>query len=212
MIQYIIADNPDDRVVRRAIYTIGSGGIIAFPTDTNWVLGADVNSKAGVELLYRLKKVSKKHHFSLLCDSISMVNDYAEISNSVFKQIKGKLPGPYTFILPPSRGLPKIIRNYRKDREIGIRIPESLICKKLIESLGRAIISTSITLTTLGMEGEDNEEIFSYQIESSLDHSVPLIIDPGEFQFKGQSSVIDFSKGDIPSVLREGAGDTVSFH
>jgi tRNA threonylcarbamoyl adenosine modification protein (Sua5/YciO/YrdC/YwlC family) len=218
MIYYVVEENPDDRVIEKGVSIIKGGGVIAFPTDSNWVMGADINSKSGVEKLYRIKKVDKKRHLSLICNSISMANRFSQISNSVYRQIKGVVPGAYTFILPPSKSLPRIIRDYKKEKEIGIRIPNSVICTKLIEALDGAIISASITCKTLGFD-DDNSclssseiQLYSYQIEDGLDHLIPLIIDPGEFQLKGESSIIDFSASDIPILIREGAGSLAPFN
>lgn len=217
MISYVISENPDDRVIDRAVSIMRGGGVVAFPTDTNWVLGADINSKAGVESIYKIKKMDRRKHLSLICDSISMADGFSQISTPVYKRIRSLLPGPYTFILLPSNSLPRVIRDYKKEREIGIRIPRSVICAKLVFVLGAPILSSSITCQTLGYEDEgscndsDNQQIFSYQIDERLEYLVPLIIDPGDFVFEGESSVIDFSKGDVPIVLREGAGSVAPF-
>jgi len=212
MIYYVVAENPDDRVIERAVFHMKRGEIVAFPTDTNWVFGADVNSKEGVELLYRLKKADRKHHFSLICDSISMANSFAQISDSVFKQIRGRVPGAYTFILPPTNGLPRRIRDYKKEREIGVRIPDSRICQELVRVLNGPMLSASITAETLGISDSDNEDcIYSYLIEEKFFHNVPLIIDSGEFEPTASSSIIDYSKGDTPLIIREGAGDVTPF-
>lgn len=189
--------------------------IIAFPTDTNWVLATNLLSKKAVDSLYRLKGVDKKKHLSVLCNNISQASRYASISDSCFRRIRSRVPGPYTFIFTPTHEIPRTIKDYRKDNQIGIRIPNSLLCSRLIERYGQAILTTSITPEMLSLEENEDEfaphEIFSYQIEEAFSQ-IEVILDPGEFNSLGGSSVIDFaSDGDHPIVIREGAGDVSSF-
>src|SRR3989339_1142856 len=126
MIHYVISTNPDDRVLKRATYALSEGGLIAFPTDSSWVIAASPMSKVAVERLYKLKNVDHHKHFSLLCNTIAQASRYAFISDAVYKRIRNKLPGPYTFVFTPTNDLPRSIRDYKKEKEIGIRIPASV--------------------------------------------------------------------------------------
>lgn len=213
MIEYIIPENPDDRVLRRASYLLNNNDVICFPTDTNWVLAAAIDSKKGIDLLYKLKGEDQGKHFSIMCSSISQASKYSLISDFAFRKINRKIPGPYTFIFNPSKDLPKAIKSYRKEKQIGIRIPSAIFCKKLLEFHGDALVTTSITSMTLEKKGYSNtygpyeQEIYSYQIEDAFSAEIKMILDPGDFHFIGPSTVVDFSNGDDPSVLRKGAGD-----
>lgn len=215
MIHYIVPENPDDRILARACVALDSDEIIAFPTDTNWVLATNLLSKKAVEALYRLKGVDKKKHLSVLCNNISQASRYAMISDSCFRKIRSKVPGPYTFIFAPTHEIPRAIKDYKKDNQIGIRIPDSMICKRLIERYDQPILTTSITLSMLNIEEQGDEfsphEIYSYQIEEAFPQ-LDVILDPGGFHSLGASSVVDFvTNGDQPIIIREGAGDVSSF-
>lgn len=215
MISYVIAENPDDRILAKACLALDADQVIAFPTDTSWVLAANLFSKKAVESLYRLKGIDKKKHLSVLCNNISQASRFAVISDSCFRRIRSKVPGPYTFIFAPSYEIPRTIKDYRKDNQIGIRIPQSILCSRLIERYEHPILATSITRSMLSIEEDDESfepiQIFSYQIEEAFPQ-LQIILDPGEFHSLGGSSVIDFStNGDSPIVIREGAGDVSSF-
>ena len=211
MIEYIVADNPDERIIRRACEFLRDGKIIVFPTDTNWIFAANLMNKKAVEAIYKIKGSDKKKHLSVICSSISQASKYANISNSAFRLINKAVPGPYTFILTPTREIPRSIKEYKKSREIGIRIPKSKICVKLIEFFDYPIITASLTSDLLKDNGISvyGDEIFSYQIEEAFNYQISMVLDPGEFHIPiNGSTIIDFSnEDDVPKLLREGAGD-----
>ncbi|MBL6990939.1 MAG: threonylcarbamoyl-AMP synthase [Bacteriovoracaceae bacterium] len=218
MIHYVVASNPDDRVFHRAAKILSEGGVISFPTDTSWVLGVSPNSKTSVEKLYKIKHAVNKKHFSVVCNSISQASKYAFISDFAYKKINRVLPGHYTFIFEPTRDLPRAIKQYRKEKQIGIRIPDSMICSGLVETCGHPIVTTSITKNVLEehLDGKQDigftDEIYSYQIEYVFQNIIDMIIDPGEYEIFGVSSVVDFSSNDdIPVVIREGSGELSLF-
>ncbi len=218
MIEYVIAENPDDRIIQKAIQELKAGNVIAFPTDTTWVLAASPHSKPGVEKLYRIKGMDRKKHLSLICDSISMASTYAQISNETFRLIRRLLPGPYTFIFEPTKNLPRIIESYRRDRQIGIRIPESKLAQRIVEFFESPLLATSLSYSML-IEGTDrsdiydpsSEEIYSYMVENAFMGKVEMVIDPGDIVMKGQSTIIDFSDSNVPNIVRKGAGSVIPF-
>jgi len=213
MIRYVVAGNPDERVIVSAVNELREGNVIAFPTDTSWVFAANLLSKKGVDSLYQIREVDRKKHLSIICDSISMASKYAIISNNTYRMINRLVPGAYTFILNPSRDIPRSIRDYKKSKQIGIRIPKSILCQKIIKSSDFPIITTSIPFDgILQLDGESRHDtIYSYQIEEMFGGRINMIIDPDELELLGKSSIIDFSEEDeVPRILREGAGD-VSF-
>ncbi len=217
MIEYIIPENPDDRIINRAIDMMNSGGIICFPTDTNWVFAASTDSKKAIDALYSIKGVEKDKHFSMICNNISEASQYGIIYDGAFKLIRKVLPGPYTLIFEPTKELPRAIRGYRKEKEIGIRIPASILCQRLVQANGKPIITSSVTHDMLaensnGLFLDQDSMIYSYQIEETYGHRLQMIIDPGDFEFHGDSSVINFATDDgIPAVIRAGAGDVSLF-
>ena len=216
MIDYVVATNPDQRVINRALYFLEQGQIIVLPTDTNWVCAADLMNKKAVECLYEIKGLDRKKHLSLICENISQASRYAIISDRVFRMINKAIPGPYTFIFKPTKDIPRSIKDYKKQSEIGIRIPDSIICHRIIKNCHHPIITTSITRDMMPPDNSSEvltEEIFSYQIEEFLGNKVAMIIDPGEYHLpQAGSTIIDFSNElEEPVILREGAGDVSIF-
>lgn len=207
MIEYIIAENPDDRILKKASELLHSGKVICFPTDTNWILACDPHSPRGVELLYRLKGEEKKKHFSLLCDSISRASELAIIDDSAFKIIKRIIPGHYTFIFEATKTSAKFLKATKVDKEIGIRFTPTHFVQELIKTHGDVLMSTNVTHQMLGED--EGSPIYSYMLDDSA-MDISLILDPGEFEFAGQSTIVDFTQG-FPEVIREGAGSISSF-
>ena len=209
MIEYIIAHSPDDRILEKASSILKSGGIVCLPTDTNWILIASPYHKDGIEKLYKIKKENGSKHFSLFCSDISMASDVALIENQAFRMVKKAIPGHYTFIFEATKKIAKIIKATKTDKEIGIRFVPSLLVTKILEKFEDTVISTNIPLSSLGVNPED--EVFSYMIEDcELAHMIDMIIDPGELEFAGASTIISFLN-DIPEVIRDGAGDISLF-
>jgi tRNA threonylcarbamoyl adenosine modification protein (Sua5/YciO/YrdC/YwlC family) len=207
MIEYIIAHSPDDRVLAKASAILKSGGLVCFPTDTSWTLAACSTNKSAIEKLYKIKKEGKQKHFSILCDEISTASDVAIIQNHAFKTLKKLIPGHYTFIFEASKKMAKLVQASKTDKEVGIRFVPSILIEKLIKEHGEVLISTNIPDKMFDLPEDSTEQIYSYQVEEACSHLVEMIIDPGEFEFSGPSTIIDFSSGEIPLLVREGAGD-----
>jgi tRNA threonylcarbamoyl adenosine modification protein (Sua5/YciO/YrdC/YwlC family) len=209
MIEYIIYQNPDDRILKKACHFLEKEGLICLPTDTNWIIVADPYKKDAVEKLYQLKKEEKKKHFSLLCDSISRASEVAIISDSCFKLLKRAIPGHYTFILKASRDIQKVLKASKTDHEIGLRFIPNKVVNKLIEMYNKPLLSTNLTPELLDINEDDS--VYSTLIEESqISHFISMIIDPDEINFVGKSSIISFVNN-APEVLRVGAGDISLF-
>ena len=213
MIISIIPENPDHRVLNKAVDFLQQDKVLAIPTDTNWAYAADLLSKNGINKLYTLKNYARAKHLSLLCQDISQASRYAVISDQAYRRIHKLLPGPYTFIFPPRNALPRTIRDYRKDQQIGVRISASKICQGLAERLGHPLVITTIPPgQILGEEGQEGEaeggpalSFNAYQIAEAVQNKVDLILDPGEVNFEGSSTVVDFSQ-DPAQIIRLGQG------
>ena len=217
MIVSIVSENPDHRVLQKAVDFLQQDKVLAIPTDTNWAYAADLLSKNGINKLYTLKNYARAKHCSLLCQDISQASRYAVISDSAYRRIHKLLPGPYTFIFPPKNALPRTIRDYRKDQQIGVRIPQSKICSALAERLGHPLIITTIPpAQILGLDDEDGGgegpglesktmPFNAYQIAEAVQNKVDLILDPGEVSLEGSSTVVDFSQ-EPAQIIRLGQG------
>lgn len=203
MIEYVIANNPDDRVLKRASELLKNGELVCIPTDTNWVVIADPFVKKGVENIYRFKKVDKLHHFSLLCDSISRASEVAIIDDSIFRILKRIIPGHFTFIFEATKKIMKAVQANKNDHQVGIRFIPSVLVERLLAIHGDVVLSTNVDYKTFGLE-ESN--ILSYQLEDAIGGHLKMIIDPGDYEFAGISTVVDFSSG-AAEIIRQGVGE-----
>ena len=209
MIEYVIAHNPDDRVLKKASDILNKGGLICAPTDTNWQVLANPYKKEAVEKLYKLKEENQSKHFSLLCSSISMASDLAHINDRAFKLLKKITPGHYTFIFQATKKISKVIKATKTDKEIGIRFVPSILIERLLSTHSDALISTNIASHMV--DTMEDGEVYSYMIEEKFSHLFDMIIDPGEVEFAGASSIVNLMEEDNFEVIREGIGDTSFF-
>lgn len=195
MIFSINPDNPQQRLIDRVTDTLDRGGLIAYPTDTFYGIGCDLYNKKGIQRIYQLKKRPLKQPFSIICDSLKGIAEYAKVSDFAYKTMKRLLPGPYTFILEGTKLVPKIMLTKRKT--VGIRVPDNNICLAIVQTLGRPIITTSA--------GYDDPHSINDIYSKALD----IIINGGTL-YPNPSSVISLI-GDEPDVIREGKGDVSLF-
>jgi tRNA threonylcarbamoyl adenosine modification protein (Sua5/YciO/YrdC/YwlC family) len=194
-------DNPQQRLIKKAVTVLQDGGIIAYPTDTFYGIGCDIMNKKAIQKIYRLKQRDKKQPFSFICASLKNISDYAKVTNYAYKTMKRLLPGPYTFILEGSRLVPKIMLTKRKTA--GIRVPDNNICLAIVNGLGNPVISTSAT-------DEKGEVIIDPSfIKDYFGNRLDMIIDGGIVENRPSSvvSLID----DYPEIIREGLGDVSTF-
>ncbi len=189
------------QAIAQVVECLKNGGIIIYPTDTVYALGCDITNPRAVEKLCRLKGIRpEKSHFSFVCSDLSHLSEYTRaIPNHIFRIMKKALPGPYTFILEANANVPKLLKQNKKT--VGIRVPDNLICREIVEQLGNPLISTSLVDTA-----DDIVEYFADPeiIQRQYEERVDLIIDGG-FGNVYPSTVIDCSK-DEPEVLRDGLG------
>ena len=198
---FIHSQNPQMRLIRKAVDILRQGGIIIYPTDTVYGLGCDLSSKKGIERIYELKRRNRKQPLSFICSDLKHISQYAKVTDYAYKTMKRLLPGPYTFILEASRLVPKIILPKRSTT--GIRVPDNQICLNLIKELGQPIISTSVKTT----DGEDLGD--PHEIEEHFGRTVDLIIDGGII-IPEPSSVISLVDDNI-EIIRNGKGDVSAF-
>jgi tRNA threonylcarbamoyl adenosine modification protein (Sua5/YciO/YrdC/YwlC family) len=201
MILSINSQNPQSRLIKKAVETLNNGGIIIYPTDTVYGLGCDLFNKRGIERIYEIKRRNKKQPLSFICADLKDISQYAKVTDYAYKSMKRLLPGPYTFILEASRLVPKIILPKRPTT--GIRVPDNQICLALVRELGRPIISTSVQTAA----GEDLGNID--EIQKYFGKLVDLIIDGGNI-IPEPSSVISLVDDTI-EILRTGKGDISAF-
>lgn len=202
MLFTINPENPQLRLINQVIKQMKSGAIICYPTDTGYGIGCDLFDQKAIKRIIQLKKRPKQKPFSFMCSNLTHISEYAHVSNSAYRLLKRNLPGPYTFVLPGSKLVPKIM--VTRQKTVGIRVPTHPICRLLIETLGNPIINTSVLL-----DEEENSLSEPFEIEQYLSNRVDVIIDGGRI-FPDPSSIIDLT-GDFPEILREGKGDVTPF-
>jgi len=193
----IDSQHPQPRLIERAVQVLSSGGLIAFPTDTYYGIGCDLFDKRAIERIYQLKQLPKTHELSFLCADMAEVSRYAMVDNAAYRVLRRKAPGPYTFVLPATRLVPELA--LRRQKTVGIRLPDSPIAIALVKQLAHPVLSTSAA-------APDGEVLIDARdIKERLGHGLDLILDGG-YQANEPSSVIDLT-GPEPAVVRHGKGD-----
>lgn len=205
MIEYVIHENPDQRVLDRVKMVLDAGEIVALPTDTNWVLVANPFNKNAVEKIYKMKGEEKSHHFSLLCADVSMATDIAFIPDDVYRLIRPAIPGHYTFIFDATKKMIRSLKASKSDHQVGVRFVPSLLVQRLLETTTYPLLSTNIAPRMLGLEDEQENTFYSFQLEEALGPHLAAIIDPGEYTFAGASTIYNFT-GSVRECTRVGAG------
>ncbi len=198
MLLHIHPENPQPRQIKTAVECLQRGGVIIYPTDTIYGLGCDILQHKAIERVCRIKNVDpKKAQLSFICSDLSHLSDYAkQLTTATYRLLKEYLPGPYTFILPASKMVPKILQS-KKDT-IGLRIPDNKIALAIIRELGRPILSASLP-------GEMVEDYTDPEIMyENFMNEVDMVIDGG-IGGTEPSTVIDCTKEEY-EVIRQGAG------
>lgn len=192
-------DNPQERLLKQAVQGLHEGAVIAMPTDTTYVLACHLGDKTALDRIRSIRRLPETHLMSLLCSDLSSLGSYAKVDNAHFRLLKGLTPGPFTFILTASREVPKRLLDPKR-KTIGLRIPDSVLCQKLLSALGEPLI-----ISTLILPEEELPLTEGYDIKERLDDVIDLIIDTGACGILG-TTVID-ATGAKAELLRQGLGD-----
>jgi len=199
MLIKIHPENPQPRLIKQVVECLKDGGVIIYPTDTIYGMGCDIMQHKAIEKVCRIKNIDlQRAQLSFICSDLSRLSDYTKsIDTPLYRMIRNYLPGPYTFILPASKQVPKILQS--KKSTIGLRIPDNVICHSILQALGNPIISTSLP-------GEMVEDYTDPEIiYEKFKHLVDFVIDGG---MGGMipSTIIDCTT-DEWTVTRQGLGD-----
>ncbi len=205
MSQYfsIHPENPQPRLIKQAVEILRAGGVIAYPTDSNYALGCHLGDKAAQERIRAIRGVDEHHHFTLVCRNLADIATYAKVNNSQFRLLKANTPGSYTFILEATRELPKRLQHPKRST-IGLRIPDHVVAQALLEELNEPMLSM-----TLSLPDEDYPLNGAWEIRERLEHQLDLVIDAGACSME-MTSVIDLT-GEVPVLVRAGKGDLSPF-
>ncbi|HKK06307.1 MAG TPA: L-threonylcarbamoyladenylate synthase [Gammaproteobacteria bacterium] len=196
-------DNPQPRLIRKAVEMVRDGAVIVYPTDSAYALGCHLGDKGAMERIRRIRQLDDRHDFTLVCRDLSELAVYAKVDNTAFRLLKALTPGPYTFILQATREVPRRLQNPRR-RTIGLRVPDNAVVRALLAELGEPLMSV-----TLLLPGEELPMTDAQDIREALERQVDLVIDAGACDIH-PSTVVDMT-GEVPEVVRVGKGDTAPF-
>ncbi|MGK5685492.1 L-threonylcarbamoyladenylate synthase [Actinoplanes sp. URMC 104] len=196
-------DNPQPRSIRQVAEIVRDDGLIVYPTDSLFALGCRMGNKDGLERIREIRHLGDRHHFTLMCRDFAQLGQFVQINNASFRTVKSATPGPYTFILPATKEVPRRLLHPKK-KTVGVRIPEHVVAQAILAELGEPLVSS-----TLLLPGQDEPLTMGWEIKETLDHVVDAVVDSGEGGTE-PTTVVDLSEGE-PEVLRAGAGDPSRF-
>ncbi|MFT3905206.1 MAG: L-threonylcarbamoyladenylate synthase [Steroidobacteraceae bacterium] len=200
MSQYfsIHPENPQARLVHRAVQIIRDGGVIAYPTDSCYALGCHIGDKNALERIARLRQADRHHHYTLVCRDLAEAARFVRIETWQFRLLKTATPGPFTFLLPATRETPRRLQ-HEKRRTVGIRIPDHPVPLALLAELGEPLMSS-----TLLLPGEELPLTDGAEIRERLEHQLDAVLDAGNCGLE-PTTVVDLLEQPA-RVLRQGKG------
>ncbi len=195
--------NPQHRSLMQVAQILRDGGLVVYPTDSGFALGCSLGNADGLARIRSIRHLDRHHHFTLVCSEFGQLGQYVEMGNDVFRAIKAATPGPYTFILRGTREAPKVML-LEKKRTVGVRIPDHVTARALLDELGEPLMSS-----TLILPDSDEAPTDGWEIAERLEHQVDAVLDSGDVGV-GPTTVIDFT-AEEDLILRRGAGDPTPF-
>lgn len=201
---------PQKERIEKIKDALKGGALMLYPTDTVYAIGCDLNAKSAIERVRQIKQLSNDKPLTFLCSSLSNIAEYAVVSDQSYRIIKRLIPGPYTFLLPATKLVPRLVMNPKR-KTTGIRVPDRPICFTLLEALGNPIISTSAHISA-DDEGEapvgeaaQTENFGKAELFDSFDKLVDVIVDDGSDPIYQVSTILDLTDSK-PSIVRRGLG------
>ncbi|NJR66297.1 MAG: threonylcarbamoyl-AMP synthase [Leptolyngbyaceae cyanobacterium CRU_2_3] len=192
-------ETPQNRQIESIRKALQRGAVMLYPTDTVYAIGCDLNVKSAIERVRQIKQISSDKPLTFLCSSLSNISEYATVSDSAYRLIRRLIPGSYTFLLPATKLVPRLVMNPKR-KTTGIRVPDHAISQALLQALGNPIISTSAPSAIDTDSYISQAEMFDHFYKL-----VDIIIDdelPVRFQV---STILDLTEEE-PIVVRKGLG------
>jgi len=195
--------------IEKITKALKDGAVMLYPTDTVYAIGCDLNSKSAVERVRQIKQLSNDKPLTFLCSSLSNITDYAAVSDEAYRIIKRLIPGPYTFLLPATKLVPRLVMSPKR-KTTGIRVPDQRLCFTLLEALGNPIISTSAHITTddegaATVPAGKAESFGKAELFDCFSKLVDVIVDDGSDPGYQVSTILDLTQSE-PIVVRRGLG------
>ncbi len=195
--------NPQRRLVSQAVDMLRQGGLIVYPTDSCYAFGCQMGARDAVVRIERIRRTDRHHNFTLVCRDLAEIASYARVENWVYRLLRAHTPGPYTFILPATREVPRRLQNPKR-RTIGIRVPDHPVPRAILTELGEPIMSSTLLLPDEPAPITDPDEVCE-----RLEGRVEMVIVAGSCGVE-PTSVIDLT-GAAPVVVRVGRGEVGAF-
>lgn len=192
-------ENPQTRLVDRVVDVLNTGGLVAIPTDSGYALACVLGNKSGIDRIRAIRRLDEKHNYSLLCDTFARLGDLVIMDNSQFRAMKASTPGPYTFILPGTKEVPRMTLN-KKKHTIGVRIPEHRVVQAILSALGQPLVASSLILP-----GQSDVMSDGFEVDDKIGSQVDLVV-VAPVGGDEATSVIDYTDGSA-RIARRGAGD-----
>jgi len=196
-------ENPQPRLITQAAYRLRGGALAIYPTDSCYAIGCTLNHPSASKDIARIRKTDKDHNFTLLCRDLAEIATYARVENWSYRLLKAHTPGPYTFILPATRDVPRRVQNPKR-KTIGIRVPDHPVTSALLAELAEPLMSSTLLLPGFDLPLNDPDQIYE-----RLEREVDVIIGSGSCGVE-PTTVVDLTR-DFPVLLRRGKGDTADF-
>lgn len=190
--------DPQPRLVRQAAAILRDGGVVAYPTDSSYALGCRIGDAVAAKRIRQIRGIGEAHLLTLVLRDLSEISHFARLDNWQFRIVRQGTPGPYTFVLPATREVPRRLQ-HPKRRTVGVRVPDHAVVRALLAELGEPILSSTLILPDATEPLNDAESI-----RAAVGRSVDLIIDAGACA-AALTTVVDLAV-DPPVVLRQGAG------
>ena len=200
MAQYfaIHPDNPQRRLIHQAVDILRKGGLVVIPTDSSYAIACHIEDKRALDNIRRIRQLSEKHDFTLVCKDLTQVSNFTKIGNDAYRLIKSLTPGAFTFILNATKEVPRRLQHPKK-KTIGIRVPDNIVVQLILEELDEPLCSS-----TLIMPNQNDAETDPYEIREKLEHELDLIIDFRIIESQ-ETTVINCADDEI-EILRQGIG------
>jgi tRNA threonylcarbamoyl adenosine modification protein (Sua5/YciO/YrdC/YwlC family) len=192
--------NPHQKRIFEIVDRLRSGEIMVLPTDSQYALACSFTNKKGVERIRAIRNLRKDHLFTLILDNLNAVSRFAHLDDSNFKLIRKLIPGPYTFVLPATKEVPRLLMHPSR-KTIGIRVPDNTVCQKIIEELGEPLMATTASLP----EQTNTTWLDTTDIYDAFEHHIDMFIDDELVPNIPVTSIVDLTK-DIPVIIRPGNG------